>query len=426
MTTERDQGAPACSPARVVILNDFSVARGGATGLALLSAQLLRGAGIPVTYIAGDSASKEFFDRHGIDYFSLNETPTSPSSINAAAVKAIWNGDVAGRIAQWIQENDQPGFVYHLHGFHKILSPSVLSALLPVQARTVLHAHDFFLACPNGAFMHYGRGEVCHRTPLSPACLATNCDRRRAYFKIYRVGRQLLINHARQGKGHPYDILMIHESMRAYFERSGVEPGLLTTVLNPCVPFSEQPVNAAANKEFFFVGRLMEEKGPHDLLAAARKAGVPVRLIGDGPLQAQLEAQYPEAKFEGWRSKEELAELIRHARCLVMPSRYPEPFGLVAVEALRSGVPVIASAHSFLAHDIVQHGMGFAADTQSHDAFAEVLHKVAQDDALVERMSKAGVSRGNVLANTPEDWRDALIRIYRQKLMGQRASVKTS
>ena len=65
-----------------------------------------------------------------------------------------------------------------------------------------------------------------------------------------------------------------------------------------------------------------------------------------------LARQYPEVAFLGWRSREEMADLVGDARLLAMPSRYPEPFGLVALEAMAAGLPVaeFAAASGILEH----------------------------------------------------------------------------
>jgi glycosyltransferase involved in cell wall biosynthesis len=92
-----------------------------------------------------------------------------------------------------------------------------------------------------------------------------------------------------------------------------------------------------ARPVILFVGRISVEKNIDAFLTLALP-GTKV-LVGDGPLRASLEEQYPEAVFVGEKFGEELACLYASADVLVFPSR-TDTFGLVLLEALASGTPV--------------------------------------------------------------------------------------
>jgi glycosyltransferase involved in cell wall biosynthesis len=88
-----------------------------------------------------------------------------------------------------------------------------------------------------------------------------------------------------------------------------------------------------------YVGRVSHEKGIDDFL----RARTPGRkyVVGDGPIRPQLERQYPDAVFLGYRRGEALAEAYANADVFVFPSR-TDTFGLVMIEAMACGVPVAA------------------------------------------------------------------------------------
>jgi glycosyltransferase involved in cell wall biosynthesis len=88
-----------------------------------------------------------------------------------------------------------------------------------------------------------------------------------------------------------------------------------------------------------YVGRIAVEKSVEDFLRLDLP-GSKV-LIGDGPLRAELQERYPEARFLGAKVGEELAAHYAAADVFVFPSR-TDTFGLVLLEALASGVPVAA------------------------------------------------------------------------------------
>lgn len=88
-----------------------------------------------------------------------------------------------------------------------------------------------------------------------------------------------------------------------------------------------------------YVGRVALEKSIGDFLSMEWKGSKVI--VGDGPSLKDLQKQYPEARFAGVKTGEELAEYYRSADLFVFPSK-TDTFGIVIVEALASGLPVAA------------------------------------------------------------------------------------
>ncbi|MEL6768370.1 MAG: glycosyltransferase [Pseudomonadota bacterium] len=397
---------------RIVIVNDFSVARGGATALALLAAELLAAAGREVVFLSGDAGGADRLAAAGVPNPGFGARPLLARRRASAFIEGLWNGAAARFLSDWIAREGRADDVYHLHGWSQIFSPAVFSALGRVRERLVVHAHDFFLACPNGAFWDYGGEAACHRRPLSAACLAARCDRRSGAQKYWRAGRHALRQGAfRFGASGP-EILLIHAGMRPFFERAGFDARSLTVLPNPVAEAAAPTVEAASHKGFVFVGRLDPEKGALTAARAAAEAGVALRLVGEGPERGAIAALAPPPVLTGWLEREAVTAEIRRARALVMPSRYAEPFGLVAVEALRQGVPVILPAHALIAADCAATGAGAVYEAREPGALAATLRHLAADDAAVAAMSAKAPAAAARMATTPEDWRDGLLAAY--------------
>ncbi|UVD55924.1 glycosyltransferase family 4 protein [Rhizobium sp. Pop5] len=398
---------------RVVIIDDYSTARGGATALAVLSAKLFRGLDIPVTYICGDGAANAELAALGVSMVGLNSRDLLSAERAKAFVTGIHNSAAIRMVANWIAAKDTANTVYHVHGWHQILSPAIFRALAPVAARCVVHAHDFFTACPNGAFFDYQAQKICLRRPLGGSCIATACDKRSYSHKLWRVARgsnilRLLKDRAEFGR-----VILLHEKMAGFLVGAGYGPERLTTIRNPVAPLSTKRVEAEANDEFVFIGRLDEEKGVEDAIAATRRAGVRLCVIGDGPLMPLVQASGDHVRAVGWQSHAEIGPIVRKARALLMPSRYPEPFGLVAIEAARSGLPVIMSRSAFLAEEMERAGMALACDMADESAFADTLTRFSRmPEHEVRAMSERAFLRSPDLASTHEEWRDALLAEY--------------
>lgn len=400
---------------RVVIINDSTVARGGASALAMLNAKLVRERGVPVTYFSGDQGDVDGLLRaDGIESFGLGDVALLKNSKTSALTRGLFNLKAYRAMRDWIRANDTSRTVYHLHGWQQILSPAIFTALRPVARRTLLHAHDYFLVCPNGGQMNYATNSACALRPMSFRCVSTNCDKRNFGHKIWRVGRQGIRNLMNDLAGSDVRIALIQRGMTDVFTHAGVPASNLLNIPNPCVPFSIDRIEAEVNREFQFVGRVVAEKGVEQFLAAARLAGVPVRVMGEGALREPLALKYPEAIFEGWCSRDRVSELARNARMLVMPSLYPEPFGLVIPEAVSSGIPVILSASALLAAEVVENRVGLTMNPDDIGAFAQVLSNCAADNNLIEAMSMRGFHEPNAMSMRPEQWVSELLATYGQ------------
>ena len=86
--------------------------------------------------------------------------------------------------------------VVHLHGYTKALTTSPVRAARRAGVPVVCTLHDFFSACPNGAFFDYGSQAPCIRRALSMGCITARCDKRAYVHKLFRVMRsymQLLV-----------------------------------------------------------------------------------------------------------------------------------------------------------------------------------------------------------------------------------------
>jgi glycosyltransferase involved in cell wall biosynthesis len=402
---------------RVVLVNDAAVARGGATGLALSLALWLRERGIEVTFVHALDEGNDGLRQAGVEMVKLPGEHIGGRMSLGTAAAGLYNSAASAGLKRWIADNDDEETVYHLHGWSKALSPAIFTAFGKARSRLLVHCHDFFNACPNGAYMDYQSMEACALTPLSAACLVRRCDKRSHVQKLWRVARQALLLRT-FGSRDDVPLLMIHRSMSDGLERAGFAPGVLHEVRNPVVPFVDERVRAEDNSAVLFAGRIEREKGAGDLALAARKAGVPLVMVGEGPQRAEIAERFPEVQLPGWLDRDGLRQQALKARVLVLPSRYPEPFGLVALEALGSGIPVALSAMAFLGPEVEAKGMGLMFPTGNADQLATALQRCASDDELVAAMSHAAFTRAFELCTTPTEWVDRQIDLYLKRLSG--------
>jgi len=402
---------------RVVIINDMATARGGATALALLSAKLLRARGIAVSYVTGDAGDNGELAALGVEVIAANGAELLQQSPLKSALVGLNDPTTRRLVADVVKRHDSARTIYHVHGWAQTLSPGIFTPLQKVAARTFVHAHDFFLACPNAVFFDFRASRDCTLRPLSPACVLKNCDKRAYSHKLWRVARQAVLRHAFDQSWPWAGVVLIHPAMRPQMVGAGYDAGRLRVVRNPALAFSQTRIRAEDNRDFVFVGRIEPDKGIGELALAAARAAVPLMVIGEGPMREALARAYPDIRFTGWKSRAEIGRLVKTARALVMPSRFREPFGLVAIEAATSGLPVIVPQNALLAPEITAGGFGLSCDIRNPDAFADTLVVMRDlDRDTLKGMSARGMSGAADLALDPAIWIDRQIDLYEQAL----------
>lgn len=400
----------------LVILNDSGKPAGGATKLAVDAAIGAAKRGWDVTYVTqvGDLSAE--LTQADIDVHTIDGARVVRDRPRAAMRTGLWNSTAQSSVSEFIVANDTPNTVYHLHNWAHFFSPAIFKALRPVEARTVLTIHDYFLVCGNGGQYDFKKNAVCKRVGNSMPCLLTQCDRQSYLHKAWRVARQNIRGRAFPLQEFKGQAALIHDRQRPFFERAGFPPDRLRTISNPVEPLSAHRVKAEKNRSALYIGRLSVEKGADIAAEAAQRADMPIIFAGAGPMTKDLASKYPNAEFAGFCDRAKLAKLIKKSRCLIMPSRLAEPFGLAAGEALWSGLPVLISRPAFLSSDIVSTQAGLDFDPMDLMSVEAALRKIKDDDALVAQMSHSAFSNTAFIANTQTDWLDAYETLYRSLL----------
>lgn len=146
--------------------------------------------------------------------------------------------------------------------------------------------------------------------------------------------------------------------------------------------------NRNAGEYVCYIGRFTWEKGPHIAIDAAQKAGVPIRVAGRahppdrefGEREMEPRLKKPHVQHLGCIGVAQKVPLLRDARALLAPLQWEEPFGLVLIEAMLSGCPVVAFPRGS-APELIEPGVtGFL--TNSEEEMADLIRPGSQVDAI--------------------------------------------
>jgi glycosyltransferase involved in cell wall biosynthesis len=151
--------------------------------------------------------------------------------------------------------------------------------------------------------------------------------------------------------------------------------GRESTVIHPPVAVDRFAVGTPEDF-LLFVGQIVPHKRVEVAIEAALGAGLPIRIVGEGPDLARLRATYdrPEVTFLGAVSDQRLAELYAGCLALVVPN--VEEFGIAAVEAQAAGRPVVAINRGGVRETVIDGVTGVLVDAEDAGSIATALREV--------------------------------------------------
>ena len=298
--------------------------------------------------------------------------------------------------------------VVHAHNIHPTLGWRALAAARSAGARTVLHLHNYRLFCAIG--IAYRDGSPCFRCRQGRTLpgLRLRCRGSVPEAAVYAVAL-----HRQQPRlvEHVDRFVAVSDALAAHLRDLGLPASLTATLPNflPDVDFASES-HADAGEFVLAAGRLVEEKGFDTAIAAARAAGAPIVIAGEGPDEERLRALGADGdvRFVGRVEPAELAALRRRAGAVLAPSRWEEPWPYSVLEAMGAGVPVLASDRGGLPELV---GARATLPAGDHIAWAGVLSQLWRDPALRARRGAEALARARErFAEDP--YYAGLMRVY--------------
>lgn len=389
---------------RLLLLQDYGGRRGGAELLALDMRRLLRTSQIDVRVLASNADPWREEDAPDYVCFGTNG--------KLRALSETWNVSASQTLNRALQEF-QPDIV-HVGMFLTQLSPAILPALRNVP--TVYGAQTFRLICPTGLRWLPEEG-TCNRT-AGFGCCRTSClspigvTPRAVQLALIRQFRTVI------------DRLVVPSQLMANLFAAQGWPGAL--VVPNAVPLSPRRQPHSETPIIAFVGRLVPEKGVNWLLrsfatAFSDSGRATLEIIGDGPERPALEGLAvklgisSQTKFLGHLDRDISEMQLQKAWIQVVPSLWPEPFGLVAAEALARGTTLVVGNSGGLAEIVDSGRTGLVVQQGDTMALANALVELVRDRPKALQFGEAGrqVAKQKY---SQERWISQLLQVYNSLL----------
>ena len=301
--------------------------------------------------------------------------------------------DIAAQV-----EQIQPDAIF----LHRPVSDSTVEELLRLSVPTAAFHHDYDLFCPRRSKYRTIGSEPCERAvgwgcwpclgvlQPAPPPVRVRLSLPGTLLAAQTVWKRLALH------------VVGSQHMARELARHGFDESRIAAV--PLYSGDAPPADAAPERRrdrLLFAGQLVRGKGLDLALQALVELPSEVRLevAGSGHQEskfrelAQRLGVAHRVDFLGRLGQAELTAAYRRAYCALMPSRYPETFGLVGTEAMAHGTPVVAAAVGAIP-EWLEHGVtGLLVPPNNPAALGAAIKQLLADPALAARLGEAGLRR---------------------------------
>lgn len=330
----------------VVVINDFDYIQGGASKVAIQTANLLKenNPDLNVYFFSGAHDSKSNLRSDVISICTNQGESLKSKNKLKGAIDNLYNFKAKKLLKELLLTLDRDETIIHVHGWTKCLSSSVFDVAFKMNFRLVLTLHDYFTACPNGGYFNYQKNEIWTVKPFSLKYILNNCDSRNYFFHLYRLLRFFIQDKIVRLNDRLTDVITISDFSENILKKTLSPNTHIHRVYNPIdLDPNREIVDYTKNDYFLYVGRVSKEKGVDVFCEGVTEANKKGIVVGDGSELEKLEKEYPNIEFVGWKNSQEVKEYMKKARALIIPSRWYEAAPLTPIEALQYGIPIISS-----------------------------------------------------------------------------------
>lgn len=291
--------------------------------------------------------------------------------------------------------NWKPSIVYNQgivdHGFEQALVDEFPS---------VMYAHGYYGTCISGQKCWGLSGRTCQRR-FSAACLACYYPLHCGGWSPFYMWRGFCRQKQRFGLLQSYKrVVVASRHMQDEYRRHNL-PEARIALVSPTTAkkFDTHPHQRTGNDTLLFAGRITREKGLAILLDAMQIAQrrlarqITLNVAGDGTelsrTQRKAKKLQLNTSFLGWLGTAQMEQAMRDANLLVVPSIWPEPFGLVGVEAAGRSLPAVAFDVGGISDWLIDGKTGLLAKyPPSADGLADVIVRALEDPNGLQKLGE--------------------------------------
>ena len=379
---------------KVLFANKYFYPKGGSETVFFQEREFLINCGHKVIDFSmehPDNLPSEYYDYFtpSIDYRGGYKTLKVMSFFEKlrTAIDFVHNRKVIQRLTALIQK-EKP-HIAHLHNIYHQLTPAIIPVLKNAGARVVLTLHDYKLICPTYSMIN--DGAICNKCEGKYFGQATiNLCQEGSYFKSFLLSME----------GYWHKWMRSYDKVDLFLCPSQFLGDMVSKyridrkkirVLHNGIDVKIYNCSEQDDEYAIYFGRISKEKGVETLLKAHQPLSnrLPLKIVGSGHLLQDLRKRYLEAEFTGYKTGEELKDLIRRASFVVVPSEWYENCSMSVLESMALGKPVIGSRIGGIPEQVEDGKSGLLFEMGNIPELAEKMKTLSENPKIRIDMGKA-------------------------------------
>lgn len=401
---------------KILSINNYHYRRGGSDVVYLDHAELMESEGWSNAFFSMHHPMN--FTTHWSEYFvdeiEFGNTYSLAKKISMAS-KVVYSTEAQFKLRRLIKYFHPD--VAHLHCIYHHLSPAILPVLKTAGIPTVMTAHDLKIACPAYKMLNSGGiCELCNHGSVFNV-IKYRCIRDSLAASLIVAAESGLHRFLGTYRKHLDRVVVPSGFYLEKFVEWGWPREKLVYIPNYVDASNYKPLFTPGNY-FIYFGRLAPEKGMGTLIRAVAKSGVPLKIVGTGPVEEEIKELAflvgGDIEFLGYRSGSELHDLVRGARAVVLPSEWYENAPMSLLESYALGKPVIGARIGGIPEMILEGKTGWIFESQNVDDLVACLEKVMTTGK--SEMVSIGESGRDYVEKTFSRQRyvDSMLALYRE------------
>lgn len=405
---------------KVLLIDVYNFNKGGAETVCFNTGRLLEEHGHKVVYFTlkwSHNKSSPFSK-----YFpESKETRVGPLKQVKNLINYFYHFEAAKKIEQLIL--DEKPDVAHIHLMWGQITPSIFPVLKKYHIPVLFTIHDYRIVCPAYTFRD-GSGRICEDCQGRHfyKCFTHTCCKSNklmsAVMAAEQYFRNAFFNPARYIDGFIYVSNFAKDIQEKYMPALKSKPNI--TLYNFSTSISDNSKSMPADRYYLYFGRLSYEKGVRTLLGAFKDLPqCKLKVVGTGPKEAELRAfadneKMQSVEFLGYKQGEELADLVRNAYFVIVPSEWYENNPMAIIEAYSVGTPVIGARIGGIPEIIVEGETGFLFESGNVESLGKVIAKTMALAKNEYEALSSGCLRFAHNNLSPESYYPRLMAFYQQ------------
>lgn len=408
---------------KILQINNFHYLKGGSEKVYLETSDLLVSNGHAVQFFSTKNSNNEpteyekyFLDE--IDFFKIKNFILKIQGV----FRFVFSHKAARSLNRLIKK--QKPDIAHLHVFQGRLSCSILPVLKKHKIPIVFSLHEYKVLCPVYTFLD-NKNELCEACQGKHFynCLLKKCNQNNISYSFVSMVESYLRDTLYPVEKYGDHFIMVSDFV--YNKHLQYRPDLKSksTRLYNFLNHEHYPQNKVIKGDYFlFFGRIVQEKGIMTLLKAfLKKNKLQLKIVGSGPEEAEVKNfiranEMSNVELIGYKKGAELSYLIRNASFTVVPSEWYESFGLIIIESMALGTPVIAANIGAIPELVKENYNGFLFTSKNCDQLIEKLETAHAVTDIEYQLLSENSSKSVKDKFTKGDYYNKLITIYQNTI----------